>query len=54
MDPDAELLAEVEQILDDQADLAALEQLVKMHAAVGNLLASLERRIDQLVSGEAV
>jgi hypothetical protein len=54
MDPDQELLAEAERIVQDRLELEELGELVRMHASVGRLLAALEARITEVAGGAEV
>jgi hypothetical protein len=54
VDPDQELLAEAARIVDEAGELEVLGELVRMHAAVGRLLAALEARINEVAGGAAI
>jgi hypothetical protein len=54
VDPDAELLAEAARIVNEAGELEVLEHLVRMHAAVAQLLDALERRINEVAGGAAI
>ena len=49
---DDDVLTQAQRIVDDAGAMEVLGELVRMHAAVGGLLAALEARINAVVAGE--